>query len=329
MGTNLYPLTFTPLFKHYLWGGGNLRRLGKQFGDGQTVAESWEISDHGRDVSVAANGPLAGATLRELIGMFGEELCPPTGHGRFPLLIKYIDAAQRLSVQVHPDDEYARIHEGPTEMGKNECWYVLEAPPGAELILGMREHMTRERFRRLVEENRIEEGLARREVAAGDFIFIKTGTVHALLEGVMVCEIQQNSDTTYRIYDWGRVDRDGRPRPLHLDKALDVITFPSGEDYTRYLQDLMIPYDRRVVNRTHRMVRSRFFNIDLLVYVQDLEQGFGREHVHVLNVVRGRGTLRWNGGTLPCRTGDTVLVGRGVGDYRLETGYVTVVKSFL
>lgn len=329
MGTKLYPLTFTPIFRHYLWGGKNLRRLGKQFGQNQTVAESWEISDHGEDVSVAANGPLAGRSLQELIGMFGEELCPPTEHGRFPLLIKYIDAAQRLSVQVHPDDAYARTHEGPTEMGKNECWYVLEAPPGAELILGLREHMTRERFRRLVQENRIEEGLARRKVAAGDFIFIKTGTVHALLEGVMVCEVQQNSDTTYRLYDWGRVDRDGRPRPLHIEKALEVITYPAGKDYRRYLQELLVPYDRQAVNRVHRMVRSRFFNIDLLAYGRDLEQGFEREHFHALNVVSGGGTLRWSGGALSCRTGDTVLVGRGVGDYRLETGGITLVKSYL
>ena len=146
----LYPLKFKPIYKHYIWGGKNLRTMGKIIDDDETVAESWEVSDHGDDMSVVLNGSLKGKTLRDLIVQFGEDLSPDTLTGRFPILIKYIDANRRLSVQVHPDDEYARINEGPQELGKTECWYVLEAQPGAELVVGMKRGVTRDGFRRMI-----------------------------------------------------------------------------------------------------------------------------------------------------------------------------------
>jgi mannose-6-phosphate isomerase len=334
MADLLYPLKFRPIYKHYLWGGRNLAKLGKPIPENTIVAESWEVADHGSDVSVVANGPLAGWSMHDLIDRFGAELCPPTQYGRFPLLVKYIDAANKLSVQVHPDDRYAATHESPDEMGKNECWYVMDAQPGAELILGLREKVNRQELAEMIEQGRIEEGLARQKVGSGDFIFIRTGTVHALLEGIMVCEIQQNSDTTYRLYDWDRVDAQGNGRPLHVDKALDVIENPPETGYEEYLRKLIIPYDQTAGDQAQPMIRSRFFNIDILSCTGELATNFQDEHFHILNIVEGSGELGWSGGRETLTTGDSVLIPRSVGAYSVTAGpdegrTLKAVKSFL
>lgn len=221
-----YPLQFTPAFKDYIWGGRGLETiLGRSIPDG-TVAESWEIAAHPNGQTPVANGPLAGKSLAEAQKLWGEALLGRRNRaslaaGKFPLLIKLLDANQWLSVQVHPDDAYGLAHEG--EYGKTEMWVVLHAQPGAELIYGLQAGVDRPRFAQAVAENRVEEVLRRLPVAAGDVVFVPAGTVHALGPGLLVAEIQQNSDTTYRIYDWGRTGADGKPRALHLDKALEVI----------------------------------------------------------------------------------------------------------
>ncbi len=326
---DLYPLKFEPIYKNYIWGGRNLEKIGKKIVPGEIVAESWEISDHDEDVSVVANGTLKGRTLRELIETYKTDICPETENGRFPILIKYIDANQKLSVQVHPDDEYTRTHESPTELGKNECWYVMDAPRGAELILGVKKGMTRERFRAHIESGRIEEGLTRHPVSTGDFIFIRSGTVHALLEGIMVCEIQENSDTTYRLYDWGRMDSDGKPRSLHIEKALDVINYLPESEYDMYMKQLAIPYDKSEKNSVHTFVRSKFFNIDLLNYTQDFDTEFHNEHFHTLNIVSGTGSILWKGGEFGFHTGETLLVPRTVHKYTIRTKESEVLRTFL
>ena len=325
----LYPLKFTPIYKHYLWGGRNLEKLGKKIAEGEIVAESWELADHDEDVSIVKNGPLSGKSLRELLCQYGEAICPKTANGRFPIIIKYLDAHSRLSVQVHPDDDYTRTHESPTELGKNECWFVMDAPPGTELIFGIKKGVTKHTFHRMIGENRIEEGLNRLPISAGDFIYIRTGTVHALLERTMVCEILQNSDTTYRIYDWGRTGSDGKPRPLHIEKALEVIDFPSGCDYEKYLEELMICYDKQGVNRTQQLLRNRYFNVDHLYYRTEFCLEFRQEHFHALNVLSGEGVIIHDKGTLPVERGETVLIPRTVKRYRVKTGEIRVLRTFL
>ncbi len=328
----LYPMRFKEIFKPYIWGGQNLKRLGKPVKDGEIVAESWEISDHNDDISIVENGPLAGKNLRELIELYGEDISPKTENGRFPILIKYIDANKRLSVQVHPDDEYAKTHESPTELGKTECWYIMEAPPGAELIMGIKRGVNRDNFVEMIKNNRIEDGLNRIEVSKGDFIYIKTGTVHALLEGIMVCEIQENSDTTYRLYDWGRVGNDGKPRPLHIDKALDVINFPPDNeaDYNRYIKSLLINYDKDAVNTIQKLVRSKFFNIDYIRYNTSfdlhMEKGV---HFHTLNIIDGDGEIDYGDGVLDITMGDTILIPRPVKEYKIKTENILILKTFL
>jgi mannose-6-phosphate isomerase len=327
--SELYPLKFGPVYKHYIWGGQNLRAMGKQIGDGEIVAESWEVSDHGDDLSVVLNGKLRGKTLRELIVQFGEDLSPDTLTGRFPILIKYIDANRRLSVQVHPDDAYARANEGPQELGKTECWYVLEAKPGAELVVGMKRGVTRDSFRDMIDEDRIDEGICTIPVSKGDFVYIKSGTVHAILEGILICEIQENSDSTYRLYDWGRVGNDGKPRPLHIEKAMDVITFIPEKDYEQFMAGILIPYDKHALNHTHELVRGPYFNIDLLSSTRGVSLSIGPSHFNTINVLEGECDLLWSGGSLSLSRGETVLIPRPVGEYTIKTSSVTAIRSFL
>ncbi len=327
--SDLYPFKFTEIYKPYIWGGNNLRKIGKNIKNDETVAESWEISDHDEDISRVKNGPLAGKSLRWLVETFGEDLCPKTGNGRFPVLIKYIDANRRLSVQVHPDDDYAGAHESPGELGKTECWFVMDAPPGAELIMGLQKGIDKQVFTRMIAENRIEEGLNRLAVFRGDFIFIKTGTVHAILEGIMVCEIQENSDTTYRLYDWGRKGRDGKPRPLHVEKALDVITFPRSELYEQYMEEIVVDYAGDEKNISHTLVRCPYFNIDHLKYTREFDISINESHFNALNILDGSGSIHYAAGHVPFKKGETILIPRSVGNCYIKTSGVEMLKTFL
>jgi mannose-6-phosphate isomerase len=225
----IYPLTFTPILRDYIWGGRRLETLyGRQLPPG-LVAESWEISGHPSASTVAEAGYWGGQPLPAILADLGERLVGTRAlwaleRGKFPLLVKLLDARRNLSVQVHPGDAYAMAHEGG-ELGKTEMWYVLHADPGAELILGLNPGVTREAFREAARAGRVESLLRRIPVRAGQAVDVPTGTIHALLAGTVVTEIQQNSDTTYRVYDWGRVGADGKPRQLHIERALDVIDF--------------------------------------------------------------------------------------------------------
>ncbi len=226
--TDLYPLLFTPVFKDYVWGGRNLKNFGRDLPPG-TVAESWEIAAHPDGMTRVANGPLAGRTLQSLVDEFGLDLIGENSRwaldrGKFPLLVKLLDAHQDLSVQVHPDDAYARANEG-NELGKTEMWVVLDAEPDAAIIYGLAEDLTPADFRRVLQAGDVSRVLHRMPVRKGDHICVPAGTLHAILAGTIIAEIQQNSNTTYRVFDWNRTGVDGNPRALHVDKALDVINF--------------------------------------------------------------------------------------------------------
>lgn len=228
----LYPLLFTPVLKQYVWGGRTLQTLlGRPLPPGN-VAESWEIAAHEDGASVVANGRFAGLSLPELHTQLGLALIGTNNQwaqarGKFPLLVKLLDAHASLSVQVHPTDEYAQAYEG-NELGKTEMWVVLHAAPEAAVILGVRAGTTPEAFRRALQAGQAEPLLHRLPIKAGDFVCVPSGSLHAILGGALIAEIQQNSNTTYRVYDWNRLDN-GKPRPLHIDKALDVINFAQVE----------------------------------------------------------------------------------------------------
>jgi mannose-6-phosphate isomerase len=231
--TPLYPLTFTPALKDYIWGGRNLEQLFGRTLPAGLVAESWEIAAHPDGNSMVHNGPYAGLSLPALHRRLGRAL---TGRraawaeerDKFPLLVKLLDANQPLSVQVHPNDDFALAHEGD-ELGKTEMWVVLHAQPEAAVILGVKAGTTPAVFREAAEAGRLEPYLHHVPVTAGDFICVPAGSLHAILGGLVIAEIQQNSNTTYRVYDWNRVGNDGKGRPLHLDKAMQVINFDQIE----------------------------------------------------------------------------------------------------
>jgi mannose-6-phosphate isomerase len=229
----LYPLLFKPVLKDYIWGGRNLQRiLGRELPDGN-IAESWEIAAHDDGVTIVRNGPLAGMSLFELhrklgLSLIGRRNQWAQERDKFPLLIKLLDAHDKLSVQVHPGDEYALAHEG-NELGKTEMWVILHAEPDSAIILGVRQNTNPELFRQAIHDGSLESYLHRLSIKAGDYVCVPSGTVHAILGGALIAEIQQNSNTTYRLYDWGRRMPDSSVRSLHVDQALDVIDFNQVE----------------------------------------------------------------------------------------------------
>lgn len=233
MFTPDHPLRFEPLYRSYLWGGQRLaKQLGKKLPDEGIWAESWEIVDHREGESIVSEGKLAGSSLRQLIdrhpqAILGSSRATESASERFPLLLKYLDCQRVLSVQVHPDDLYGAQMPVP-DRGKTEAWYVVEADPGALLYAGLKPGITRADLRRAIEEGTAEACLHTLQPRPGDCIFIPAGTVHALGAGLIVAEIQQSSDCTFRLYDWNRVDANGKPRPLHIEQALEVIDFERG-----------------------------------------------------------------------------------------------------
>lgn len=239
---------FTPLLRRYLWGGRRLGTvLGKPIGEGDDYAESWEIVDRGPDQSVVREGPAAGMTLHQLVETHGRELL-----GRhfpqpsFPLLLKFLDAQRNLSVQVHPDDR-AAAQLTPPDLGKTEAWVVLEALPGSLIYAGLKRGFDRLALEREVHRGTTELCLHRFEPQPGDCVFIPAGTVHAIGAGLLIAEIQQASDTTFRLYDWNRVGPDGKPRALHIAQSLDAIDFDAGPIHAQIPQATGRPGVERLV----------------------------------------------------------------------------------
>lgn len=243
-----YPLIFEPTFRDYIWGGRRLGTvLGKPIPAEGDFAESWEVVDHGEDQSIVANGPLKGKTLGELVRespqeLFGSKLVTKT----FPLLFKFLDANRDLSIQVHPDDtQGAKLD--PPDLGKTEAWYILDAEPDAKLYVGMKEGITRERLANAVETGTIVDCMHVIEPRPGDCFFIPAKTVHALGKGLLVAEIQQASNTTFRLFDWNRTGPDGKPRPLHIEQSLATTDFERGPVEPRKPQLTSDPAIERLV----------------------------------------------------------------------------------
>ncbi|MHB8903205.1 MAG: type I phosphomannose isomerase catalytic subunit [Thermoguttaceae bacterium] len=226
--SDLYPLRFLPVYKNYLWGGRRFESvLQRDLPSEGVYAESWEISDHPEGQSIVEAGPLKGKSLGELTRLYGEALIGRYGTAVFPLLLKYLDAHQHLSLQVHPDDRCA-AEMGLADPGKTEAWYVIEAVPGSCLWAGFAGRVDRRSVEEALEAGKVDEILHRVEPRPGDCIFVPAGTVHAIGAGLLVAEIQQMSNNTFRLSDWGRTDADGKPRPLHLQEGLEAIEYSRG-----------------------------------------------------------------------------------------------------
>jgi mannose-6-phosphate isomerase len=225
----LYPLLFKPVFQERIWGGRSLERMyGKPLPPDVSIGESWEISDRPEGQSIVANGPLSGQSLRWLMEHHERELlgAATSINGRFPLLVKILDAREKLSLQVHPPPAKAAEFGGEP---KTEMWYIAEAGPGAELYAGLRRGATRQEFEDRIHSGTVADCFHRAAVNRGDAMFLPSGRVHAIGAGLVIFEIQQNSDTTYRVFDWNRLDSKGRPRPLHVRESLECIDFNDFE----------------------------------------------------------------------------------------------------
>lgn len=321
-GTMYYPLKFRPLYKDYIWGGRNLASLGKTLPAAGRVAESWEIACHENGSSIVANGEYEGIPLPGLIKMLGRKLIgealPQQDIDRFPLLVKFIDAEENLSVQVHPDDEFANANEYG-EYGKTEMWYVISAKPGARLVHGVVPGTSRESFAGAIASNDVERFLNTIEVSAGDVFYIPAGTVHAIGRGIIIAEIQQNSDTTYRVYDYGRTGRE-----LHIEKALEVINFDpadAGKKYTGITLPLSSGGTRRIVTA------NRYFCTEIYDIEGSADEVADGSRFHIYVFVSGTGAIGWEGGRLPVRAGESVLIPAAMGKYTLE-GNLTALKTY-
>lgn len=322
----LYPLKFRPLYKDYIWGGRNLEKLGKVLPE-KKVAESWEISAHHDGISIVANGCFEGRTLEDLIseygGAFVGSLSLQKYEKRFPLLLKLIDANDWLSVQVHPGDDYAKIHEN--DAGKTEIWLVLDAEPDARIIYGLKKILDRERFSSVMKEGRLGEILQYMQVKKGDMIYIPAGTVHAAGRGILIAEVQQNSNATYRLYDYDRKNPDGTSRPLHIDKALDTIDFAHSTGIgradgleTKPEAGLSIRY----------MIADPHFCAQILNIDGTAEFTADGRSFHTLILTSGEAELSWNGGSFRVKVGESLLIPAEMGQYRI-IGSVAILKSFI
>ncbi len=306
---SLYPLKFTPILKERIWGGIKLSTELNKPATNKKIGESWELSACEGDESVVSNGFLAGNSLTELIEIYMGEL---VGEGvyqhyglNFPLLFKIIDAAEYLSIQVHPDDEVAA--ERHNSFGKTEMWYVMEAEPGAELIVGFNDGITREKYIAAVENNTTENILRKIPVTKGDVIFIPAGLVHAIGKGILLAEIQQSSDITYRIYDYNRLDDKGNPRQLHVDEALDVINFES-------CSDPKISYKEKL-NEIVPLVSCDYFTTNLLKFNKQIIRNYGDvDSFKVYMCTEGSYNILFDGYYTYINTGETVLIPASIGE---------------
>ncbi len=319
----LYPLRFEPIFRRYIWGGRRLATtLNKPIGEGDDYAESWEIVDHGDDQSTVVNGPLAGTTLAQLVDSRGQEL-----FGRhypqeqFPLLFKFLDAHRNLSVQVHPNDaQGARLE--PPDLGKTEAWVILHAEPGSTIYAGLKRGFDRAALEREVHRGTTELCLHRFEPRAGDCVFIPAGTVHALGAGLVVAEIQQASDTTFRLFDWNRVGADGKPRELHVQQALDVIDYDRGPVSPQTTQATDRPHVSRLVECDKFVLERGEFSEPQLIG--------GDDHCHIIVVIEGEVGVELDPSERPLQLGQTMLLPAAVGPTRLTPrGRSVALDAFL
>lgn len=322
-----YPLKFKPVYKSYLWGGRNLEKFGRTLPEGK-VAESWEISYHPNGISIVGNGEFAGASLMELIANYGRKIVgtalPEKDLAKFPLLVKLIDANDKLSVQVHPEDDYAYAHENG-ELGKNEMWYILEAKPGAKLIYDVLPGVTRETFAQAVKDGKIESCLKQIPVSSGDVLNIPAGMVHAIGEGIILAEVQQNSDTTYRVYDYDRVDINGNRRPLHIEKALDVIDF--NESGRKEKAEGLVT-KAGVGSQKRYIVANPYFSIELYNVNGIVKEKADGSKFYIFIITEGEGEIIYGTDSVAVKRGESVLIPAALGDYSLN-GEFKALKAYV
>jgi mannose-6-phosphate isomerase len=309
-----YPLKFRPIYKQRIWGGQKLREVfGKDLPAGEKIGESWELADLPEDKSVIVNGTLAGQTIHQAIGKYPKEIMGDGNFsGTFPLLIKFLDAEDILSVQVHPDPKTCkRMGKGKP---KTECWYIISAEPGSVIYKGLKEGITREQFGEAIEKGNVADMLVKIPVEAGECHFLPSGTTHTIGPGLLIAEIQTPSDTTYRVFDWNRVDDTGKARELHIEEALESIHFDSSGDNLS-------------VTKVGRLVDSEYFKVDKGHQGKNSELLISAGRMKTLIIISGSGAITGAGEEVIFAAGDTLLIPaiyEGVMRFAEDTQYLTV-----
>lgn len=299
----MYPLLLKPETKDYLWGGTKLKNEYGFHNDSDILAEGWMLSCHKDGTNIILNGDLKGKSLSEAINVFGKASLGSNAEkfSYFPLLIKLIDANKKLSIQVHPDNAYALEHEG--EYGKTEMWYVVDCEEGAELIYGFKKEVSKEEFKERIKNNTLTEITNNVKVHKGDIFFMEAGTLHAIGGGILIAEVQQNSNTTYRVSDYGRLDAKGNPRPLHIDKAIEVTKREIPN--VPYGQIGQIEYIGN--NKLRTLSECEFFKTKLLQLSDKYILKNTDSFVSAV-VLEGNLKLCWQDETLNLKKGDSVFI---------------------
>lgn len=310
----MYPLKFKPIFKDRIWGGKALKSFfSKDIPLDTKIGESWELADVGDDKSIITNGEFAGQTIAELVKKYPVEITgDPAYEPPFPMMIKILDAQDTLSVQVHPDERTC-IRTGKGDL-KTECWYIIDAKPGAAIYKGLKLSVTKQQFTKAIQDGTTADFLQKIPVEPGECHFLPAGTAHAIGAGLLIAEIQTPSDTTYRVFDWNRVDDNGNPRELHIEDALESINFnqdPKGLTATT----------------VGRLVECEYFNVDKGHQLSGSEMLLSKGKMVVLFFVSGNGTIADNENSVEYEAGDTILIPadyNGVIRFAQETKYLIV-----
>jgi mannose-6-phosphate isomerase len=321
----LYPLKFTPLAKYRIWGGNKLNSILQKGFTEENIGESWEISGVPGDETLVSEGILAGKTLQQLIQEYQDKLVGKhvydTFQDQFPLLIKFIDAKTPLSVQVHPHDAIAK--ERHQSFGKNEMWYVMDAEEDAEIIVGFQTELTKEKYTEFLNNDQILNVLNTVKTKAGDAFYIPTGRVHAIGAGVLLAEIQQTSDITYRIYDYNRVDKaTGKTRELHNDLALDVIDFEVHDNYKSSYE--------LIENQSNQLIHSPYFKSNLLRLTQSITKDYTTIDSFVIYICTdGNFELIANQKTFTVKKGECILIPANLKKIELKPkNYSVIIEVF-
>ncbi len=322
----LYPLKFEPIFKYRIWGGNKLKNILNKTEAPAKTGESWEISGVEDSLSVVSNGPLAGNTIHELIEVYmgdllGDQIYEKFGE-EFPLLIKLIDANDILSIQVHPGDELAR--ERHQAYGKTEMWYIIQAEAGSVLYTGFNRELDKEGYLNHLKNNTIKESLNLETAKPGDVFFIPAGRVHATGAGILFAEIQQTSDITYRIFDWNRVDIDGKARELHTDLALDAIDFKIQKEYkTEYTRE---------ANGTREILTCDYFTTNIISLDKAMEKDYFEIDSFIIYMcIEGSFTIHSEKNQpTHIKKGETVLIPAILNNIRLDPdGPTSILEVFI
>ncbi len=323
---SLYPLKFQTIYKDKIWGGQKIKTfLHKDFGNLPNCGETWEISGVKSDVSVVADGPLKGESLDQLLEKYQGELVGKKVYDHFgnifPLLVKFIDANDDLSIQVHPDDELAKKRHN--SFGKTEMWYVVEADPGSTLISGFNKELDEQEYLDKFNSGHLTDILNKEDVKAGDVFFLPAGRVHTIGKGLLIAEIQQTSDITYRIYDFDRVDDKGNKRELHVEEALAAIDYKHYSEYkTNYQPEK---------NETVKLVSCPYFTTNMMDFTKSTSKDYSNLDSFVIYVcLDGSFTISYNNTSYPVKMGDCMLLPKTVDKVSLETeGGFKILESFI